>query len=267
MKLTRLPDAIAYRSEGAVEGLPLVLLHGFCESHSVWDVIMPSLSATRRVVRLDLPGFGASAPPAAASMGTYSEAIRAVLDEVSVEKCVLVGHSMGGYAALEFAEHHPERLSGLGLFHSHPFEDSDERREARRRGIEMLQAGKRDLYVSQLFPGLFAETFAKTHPERLNALIDEAKRFAPEGIAAALEAMLGRKNHTETLRRIACPVLFVLGEQDAIAPPEQVLQAAVLPRVADVHILTGVGHMGMFEAAEKSAEIVHKFWEFCAETI
>jgi pimeloyl-ACP methyl ester carboxylesterase len=186
------------------------------------------------------------------------------LDKIAAKKCVLVGHSMGGYAALEFAEKHPERLAGLGLFHSHPFEDSPERKEARQRGIEMLQLGKRDLYVAQLFPNLFAENFLKSNPNVVNALIDSGKRQSAESIVAALEAMMVRKNHEETLRRLACPALFLLGAEDAIVPPEQGLQAAVLPNIADLQMLEGVGHMGMFEAKEKSAKIVRSFWEFCA---
>ncbi|HRI61537.1 MAG TPA: alpha/beta hydrolase, partial [Saprospiraceae bacterium] len=158
----------------------------------------------------------------------------------------------------------PERLAGLGLFHSHPFEDTPERKEARRRGIEMLQSGKRDLYVAQLFPGLFTEAFAKANPQMIAALIGQGKRHSAEGIAAALESMITRKNHTETLRRIACPVLFLLGALDAVVPPEQGLQAAVLPDIAEVHILQGIAHMGMFEAPENCVEIVRGFWQFCA---
>jgi pimeloyl-ACP methyl ester carboxylesterase len=254
---------VAYFENEMAEGLPLVLLHGFCEDSSVWDEFIPRLGGLR-IVRVDLPGFGGSDLPPASGMEFYADAVLAVLEKISIEKCVLVGHSMGGYAALEFAEKHPERLAGLGLFHSHPFKDSPERKEARQRGIEMLHSGKRDLYVAQLFPNLFAENFAKTNSQLVNALIDSGKRQSAEGITAALESMMARKNHEETLRRLTCPALFLLGAEDAIVPPDQGLQAAILPNIADLQMLEGVGHMGMFEAAEKCAEIVRRFWEFCA---
>lgn len=252
------------RIAGRFDGFPLVLLHGFCEDASVWEGLIPQMR-NLPVICPDLPGFGGSDVPLAADMGAYAEALLAVLNEFSVEKCVLVGHSMGGYAALEFAEKHPERLAGLGLFHSHPFEDSPERKEVRRRGVEMVESGKRDLYVSQLFPGLFAEAFLKTSPQVVEALISNGKKQSPEGIAAALKSMMARKNHVATLRSIACPMLFLLGSEDAIVSPEQGLQAAVLPSVADVQILEGAGHMGMFEATEKTAQILRGFWEFCAK--
>lgn len=265
MKHTLLSNGrrIAYCSDGAPAGRPLVLLHGFCEDATVWDGLIVFLK-NMPVVRVDLPGFGGSDLALNPGMDVYADAVCAVLNDLSIEKCVLIGHSMGGYTALEVAAKYPERLAGLGLFHSHPFEDSPERKEARRRGIEMLQSGKRDLYVAQLFPGLFAESFGKTNQQVINALIDKGKHQSTEGIAAALEGMISRKNHLETLRSISCPTQFIFGSEDAIATPEQGLQASVLPNIADVHVLSGIGHMGMFEAPEKCAAIVQQFWEFCA---
>lgn len=256
---------VACHVDGAAAGLPLVLLHGFCEDASVWDGFLPFLQDIR-LIRVDLPGFGASEPAPANGMTNYAEALRAVLDALAVDTCVLVGHSMGGYAALEFAEKNPQRLAGLGLFHSHPFEDGPERKEARRRGIEMLQSGKKDLYVAQLFPGLFPEAYVRDNPALLEALIENGKRQPVEGIIAALENMIARKDHRDTLRHAGFPVLWILGELDAIVPASQALQAAVSLDVADVHILPGIGHMGMFEAPEKCLGIVRSFWDFCNRT-
>ncbi|HRI60038.1 MAG TPA: alpha/beta fold hydrolase, partial [Saprospiraceae bacterium] len=183
MKHTLLSNGrrIAYRSDGVAGALPLVLLHGFCEDATVWDGFIAPLN-NLRIIRIDLPGFGGSDLPVTSGMDVYADAVCAVLNDLSIETCVLVGHSMGGYAALEFAEKYPERLAGLSLFHSHPFEDTPERKEARRRGVEMLQSGKLDLYVAQLFPGLFAEAFAKANPQIIDALIGQGKRHSAEGI-------------------------------------------------------------------------------------
>ena len=254
---------IAYYLEGSGDGPLLALLHGFCEDASFWENMLPGLKNIP-LLRIDLPGFGDSDLPPAPVMEDYADAVRAVLNTLSVGRCVLIGHSMGGYVALEFAEKYPGLLAGYGLVHSHPREDTPERKENRRRGIDMLRSGKRDLYLAQLFPGLFAEAFARAKPEVINALIEQGKRQTAEGIAAALESMIGRKEHLDTLRHAACPVLFLLGSEDPIIPSEWVFQAALMPAVADVHVLSGVGHMGMLEAPEKSVEIVRQFWEFCA---
>jgi len=241
---------------------PLVLLHGFCEDHSVWTPVK-SLLNPQSLLLIDLPGFGSSALPTKSDMSEYAEGVKTVLDAEHIDRCVLVGHSMGGYAALEFASYWPERLAGLGLIHSHPFEDSEERKTARRRGIETLQAGKRDLYVAQLFPNLFTTHFIEKNPTTLNELISKGKTQSPEGIAAALQAMLNRRDHQHTLSETKCPVLFLLGTHDTLVPPEQGLKAALLPTVADLHLLSNAAHMAMYECPKESAEILNTFWDFC----
>ncbi|MBC7775413.1 MAG: alpha/beta hydrolase [Phycisphaerae bacterium] len=261
--------AYIYENSAVSENLraspPLVLLHGFCEDHLVWSPIK-SLLKPQLLLVIDLPGFGSSALPAHSDMTAYAEAVLAVLDVENITQCVLVGHSMGGYAALEFGARWPERLAGLGLIHSHPFEDSEERKTARRRGIETLQAGKRDLYVAQLFPNLFAPSFLEQNPDTLNELISNGKKQSPEGIAAALQAMLTRRDHQQTLRGTKCPVLFLLGTLDTLVTPEHGLKAALLPATSDLHLLPNVAHMAMYEYPEETAAILNSFWDFCEST-
>ncbi len=260
--VTQHGNRVAYAWAARGTGVPLVLVHGFCEDHSLWASLQSSLKPTS-ILLLDLPGFGQSELPHLPDMQSYAEAVKAVLETEQIEQCVLIGHSMGGYAALEFAAQWPEKLAGLGLFHSHPFEDTAERKTARQRGIETLQAGKRDLYVAQLFPNLFAESFLKDHPDVLEALISNGKKQSPLGIIAALQAMLSRRDHQKTLRDITCPVLFLLGQLDTLVPPEQALKAALLPTVSDLHLLPEAAHMAMFESSEETVEILNSFWDFC----
>ena len=236
----------------------LILLHGFCEDSSVWSELLPLLSDVPTLC-LDLPGFGSMSQMTASGMGGYAQAVLGALDTAGIEKCVLVGHSMGGYVALEFAARWPERLAGLGLFHSHPYADPPERREARLRGIEMLRSGKKDLYVSQLFPGLFAPAYAAARPDVVNALISNGKRQPAEAIIAALEGMMQRRDHQDTLRNLSCPVLLLLGAEDALVPLEAGLRAVILPNQADVQVLPGVGHMAMFEATAAAADVLRGF--------
>jgi len=219
------------------------------------------------VIRIDLPGFGKSSLPPSTDMRHYARAVLEVLDEMSVEQCVLHGHSMGGYAALEFAERWPERLAGLGLFHSHPYTDKPATRDNRLRGVEMLRAGKRDLYVAQLFSGEFTPEFVKKNPELLEKMIETGKEQSPEAIITALEIMLGRRDHTDTLRHLALPVQIIQGESDSIVPLESAITAAKLPKHVDLQILPGVAHMGMFEMPERTADLVQLFWANCVERI
>lgn len=241
---------------------PLVLLHGFCEDASVWNPVLAEISGST-VLRINLPGFGDSDIPLTTGMEVYADTVCAVLNELGIERAVLAGHSMGGYATLAFAQAYPERLAGFSLVHSHPYPDTPEGIEKRRRGIDMVRSGKKDLYVAQLFPALFAQPFAKTHPDVVETLVQTGREQPAEGIIAALEGMISRENHLNTLRDSACPVQFILGEQDAIVPLEDALAAATLPSQVDIRVLPGVGHMGMFEATEAIATALRDFWRFC----
>lgn len=253
---------VTYHLDGDQLTIPLVLLHGFCEDHSVWDSWLAHLTALP-VIRIDLPGFGGSSLPSAADMSHYAEAVRTVLDEHGIRQCILHGHSMGGYAALEFAAQYPERLAGLGLFHSHPYEDQPATRDKRMRGIEMLRSGKRDLYVAQLFPGLFAPAFAEEHAQIVQKLVETGQKQPAEAIIAALESMLGRRDHTATLTNLPVPVQIIQGEADTVVPVDLATAAAMLPAITDLQVLPGVGHMGMFEAPERTAGMVQSFWTDC----
>ncbi len=253
---------VAYHLDGEYSTIPLVLLHGFCEDHSVWDTWLAHLP-TLPVIRIDLPGFGGSSLPLVADMNHYAEAVRSVLDEHGIRQCVLHGHSLGGYVALEFAAHYPERLVGLGLFHSHPYADQPATREKRLRGIEMLRNGKRDLYVAQLFPGLFTPTFAEAHPHIVEKLVEHGQKQPAEAIIAALEIMLGRRDHTATLSNSTVPVQIIQGEADTVVPVELATAAATLSAMTDLQVLHEVSHMGMFEAPERTAAMVQSFWTDC----
>jgi pimeloyl-ACP methyl ester carboxylesterase len=215
------------------------------------------------VLSIDLPGFGASAPLKQPSMRAYAEAAFSVLEELEIDKCVIIGHSLGGYVALEMLALYSEKIAGMGLFHSHPFPDSEERKQARQRGIEMLHSGKRDLYVAQLFPNLFSAAFAKARPEVVQALIANGKRQSPEGISHALQSMMERRDQQLTLETAGCPVLFILGTEDGLLPLEQAWKAAVKPATASVEVLSGVAHMGMFEAPEECGAAVERFYGLC----
>jgi pimeloyl-ACP methyl ester carboxylesterase len=244
--------AIALHFSGIQPGAdttPLVLVHGFCEDSSVWQGILPGLSDVP-VIAADLPGFGESDLPRTATIGYYAEAVIQALDALGISRFYLMGHSLGGYVALEILAGYGSRLAGMGLVHSHPLADGAERLDARRRGIELLQSGRKDLYVSQLFPGLFAPAYAQAHPETIQALVENGKRQSTEGIIAALEAMMSRKDHRETLRTALCPVLFIAGTEDTLIPAEVTWSSALLPDMAGVEMLPGVGHMGMYEAPE-----------------
>lgn len=256
-------NVASYRMGAPVE-IPLVLLHGFCADSDVWVGVCEGLGHTGQIL-IDLPGFGQSDLPFVADMEDYASAVVTVLKHHDIERCVLVGHSMGGYVALEFAACYPERLAGLGLIHSHPYADAPERKDARRRAIEMLHAGKLDLYVSQFVPNLFAADNRNLLQPTVEAMVHLGQRQSAAALEMALTAMMNRKDRQETLAKAPYPVLFLLGQSDEVVPPELAMPAAQLPKMPILHLLSGTGHLAMLESPDETVGILRDFWEKCVK--
>lgn len=256
---------VAYQSEG--KGPTVVLLHGFCEDSSIWEEFRADLLEENfRIIRIDLPGFGRSEVLPGVSIGQMAEAVHAVMLNLGIEKAILIGHSMGGYVALAFARRFPAMLSGLGLFHSHPYADSEEKKENRRKSIDFIKRQGHALFVKQLIPGLFGQQFARSSAFLIEKLTYRAARGKSSGIIAAQEAMVGRGDESQTLAGLKVPVLFIIGTEDPAVPQESIEQIH-LPDTASIHILEKVGHMGLFEARKKTQRIVRQFVEFCEENM
>lgn len=242
---------------------PLVLLHGFCEDLRIWTETLWTDLSDLPVVAIDLPGFGGSPMAAEPGMDVCAGAVSVLMQTLGIGQFVLLGHSMGGYVALEALAQNPRPFAGIGLIHSHPFADDETRIANRRRGIGLLRSGKQDAYVAQLFPGLFDPEWASAHPAILNDLTAKAQRYPSEAIAQALEGMIARADHSDTLRKAPCPVLIVAGERDVLIPPTMALEAAAMPTVCQIELLADAAHMGMYESPERLARIIRDFYDFC----
>ena len=108
------------------EGNVIVLLHGFLESTEIWKDFAKKLSKNFRVISIDLPGHGKSEIiDEVHSMDLMAKEVRNILEISGINKCVMVGHSMGGYTAIAFAKKFRRFLKGLILFHSHVEADNE----------------------------------------------------------------------------------------------------------------------------------------------
>lgn len=253
-------------SEYGESGPLLVLVHGFGEDSTVWQELIPALISRCRILCLDLPGFGQTPLSGPYQMEELASVVAAILDEKKEERCLLLGHSMGGYVALAFADHFPDRLAGLGLIHSHPFADSEERRAGRQRSIELIQRSGHPAYVRQLIPGLFSPAFASARPDQVEYLIQRGLSYPAEAYIAGLQAMLGRPDRSEVLRQGNYPVLFVIGKDDTLIPQDRILDVTYLPDTSAVHRWAGVGHLSMLEAPDLLQTALLEFLDLCVPT-
>ena len=244
---------IFYRLAG--KGSPVILVHGFAEDGRVWNSQIEAIKDSHLVVIPDLPGSGSSEMlDGKASIEQYAEVIKALADLVigkngnrSDNRFSLIGHSMGGYITLAFAEKYPELLKSFGLFHSSGYADSEEKAATRKKAIEFISRNGTEAFLKTSVPNLFAEPAKKEKPELIAQLMDIASAISPEVLIQYYEAMLARPDRTEVLKTFTNPVLIIAGKFDAAVPLPASLEQFCMPTVAMVHILQHSGHMGMWE--------------------
>ena len=242
----------------AGKGKPVVLLHGIPVNSTVWIELTTSLQNNFFVIAPDLPGSGKSEMlDGNVSIEDYADVIKEILDSENISECTIIGHSMGGYVTLAFAEKYPELLNGFGLFHSSAFADDEEKKQTRRKAIEFIKADGAYAFLKTSTPNLFT---GKEHLKEMEDIIEEGKKFSTEALIQYYYAMINRPDRTEVLKIFKNPVLFIIGEKDNVIPLQASLQQCYLPAIAHVHILD-TGHMGMIEESYKSIALIKSFLE------
>ena len=259
------------------EGIPVVLLHGFGEDSSIWDQQIAALQDHCRLIIPDLPGTGNSLwpivngewsmvnqeqptnSPLTPSIDDLANSIYHLLLQENISSCYLLGHSMGGYITLAFAEKYASLLKGFGLIHSTAFADNEEKKKNRLRGIELMQQYGGYSFLKTTIPNLFGAKFKAAYPDQVELLIAQSSSFSTSSLQAYSYAMMNRPDRTSVLRGNPLPVLFVMGTEDVAAPLNDVLQQTHLPLISYIHILDGIGHMGMWESTERLNEFLIAF--------
>ncbi len=239
-----------YITEGA--GKNVVLLHGFAEDAHIWDKQIDFLKDHCRIIAIDLPGSGKSGMLQGDNIGIedYADCVYAILQHEHLDKCILLGHSLGGYITLAFAEKYPDSLYGFGLVHSTAFADSEEKKAVRKKGIEIIGQYGSYPFVKNTTPNLFSNEYKAAHADSVKTLSETGNNFKPEALQQYYAAMMNRPDRTSVLSGSKTPVLFILGMEDVAAPLQDLLQQVHLPKLSYIHILENTGHMGMWEATD-----------------
>lgn len=250
---------IKVRYSDTGKGRVLVLLHGFLCSHEVWSEFVKKLSKKFRVIAIDLPGHGET--PSIGyyhSMELLAQSVKAVLDKAGVRRYVIAGHSMGGYVTLAFADLYPENVSGLCLFHSTSYADSEEKKKERERVITLVKREHKH-YVAEVVTSLFApENIAKI-PAEIEKLKGIAGKITKQSIINSLEGMKERKSRDLILKFATFPVLFIVGKKDSVINFETMYAQMALCKFPSVLMLENSGHMGFYEAPKETVKELSKF--------
>jgi 2-succinyl-6-hydroxy-2,4-cyclohexadiene-1-carboxylate synthase len=228
------------------EGYPVVFIHGFLESSSMWREMLPSLPGIKAIL-VDLFGHGQSlVHPAGYDMLELSKQVYASVKTELDNNFSVVGHSLGGYVALEWAnsiQPHPEKIV---LLNSHPFPDSEIKKKERSQVAKIVETGASH-FVRQAIPNLFRN--ATDYPSIVEDHIQEANRMQPKGIADATIAMRDRSDRTGVLTNYGDHLLVIQGKHDALIPFDKMKTICAENANAFV-LLEEAGHMAHIEAKE-----------------
>ena len=246
---------IFYTDEG--KGTAVLLLHGFLENKTMWKAFMPNLAKKHRVITLDLLGHGETECIGYVHvMEDQADMIYTLMLYLKIRKVVLVGHSMGGYVALAFAELYPEHVKGLLLLNSTSKADSEERKINRARAIVAVKQNY-GAFVSMSIANLFSEDNRERLSKEIEKVKKEALKTPLQGIVAALEGMKIRKDRQALLHFATYPIELVLGKKDGVLNYDENIEQIEGTKVQ----LTTFpdGHMSHIENEKELKQVLENF--------
>lgn len=255
-------DRVAYRDEGSGEAI--LLIHGMGGSSKTWSGVIPLLAEKYRVIAPDLLGHGQSDKPRGDySVGAFAVLLRDLLDELGVTRVTVVGHSLGGGVAMQFAHQHRQYCERMVLISSGGFGGDVGR------VLRLLS-----LPGSEIVLPMLASRPAVAAGNAVRALVGSSHRFAAR---PALSNRDNRKAFLRTLRsvvdfrgqavsainRLCCsddlPALIISGDQDGVIPVEHARAAHATMSNSRLHVLEGIHHHPPTEAPEQVAALIIDF--------
>ena len=217
-EITHKGKRIFYRAIG--EGPLVVFLHGLPFDGNLWINQFHSFSGNKLIIP-DLPGSGKSEIIEDMSMEGLADSVKEIIVHETASlyfkagepgSVVMIGHSMGGYITLAFAEKYPELLNGFGLFHSTAYADSEEKKEIRKKGIDFIKKHGAYAFLETSFSNLFGPVTKAQNPGTIDRQLAALHNFSPEALVSYYNSMIERPDRTEVLKKTKMPVLFILGK-------------------------------------------------------
>lgn len=256
-------DELAYFDTGKSQLPTLLLIHGFGEDHCIWEAQIQYLSAFYRIIAPNLPGVHCKPLTIHHShqpqINLYVEVLHELMHHLHIEQYYVMGHSMGGYIGLAFADYYTNHVMGLGLIHSTTYADSDAKKASRMKVAEFLEEHGTLKYLETATANLFANPFKEQHPDKIQTVIDSASDISKETMMQFVFAMRNRRAHTHLLTQKRIPIWMIVGKEDIAVPFEDSQAQIELLPTKNVLILEQVGHMGMIEATDKVNQAMHQF--------
>ena len=229
----------------AGQGKPLVLLHGFLENSTMWKPFISKLSKHNRVICIDLLGHGKTdCLGYNHTMELMAETVKVVLNHLKIKQSIFIGHSMGGYVALAFAEKNPKQVIGLCLMNSTTKPDSAERKKNRDRAISAVKHNHKS-FVRIAIVNLFRPKNRRIFSKQIKAIKQDALNMPVQGIIAALEGMKIRKDREQVFKKGHFKKLMMISKKDPVLDYESLVKQT---QNSDIEIVEFPdGHMSHIE--------------------
>jgi pimeloyl-ACP methyl ester carboxylesterase len=246
-----------YRDSGTSKDVVL-LLHAFPLHSGMWSRQLAALEKRHRVVAPDYRGLGKSdVPPEASTMDLLAQDIRALLQHLRIERAAVAGLSMGGYLSFELYRQAPSLFRGLALCDTRAGADTEEGKANREKFARTAIEKGLSWVADEMIPKLL-------RPDPDPAAVKEVRSLVlggtPAGVAAAQRGMARRPDSTETLGKISCPTLVIVGAQDQLTPPAESEKMAKAVKGAKLVKVPNAGHLSNIENPDAFNKA---FVEFC----
>jgi len=245
-------------------GYPVLLLHSYWGSHILFNHLTSVLSAKMKVIRIDLPGHGSSGiPPEGFTFDKFAVVLNELLIRLDVrENISIIGHSMGGYAAMAYAAKYPERIASLVLMHSPTKAADNQSIKLRNREGRLLEKGKKELLLQVTIPSNFAPGKVGKMDEVIALLYETSNQVTMDGALRSIYAINHRQNSLSKLQCAPYPILMIIGKYDKVYPADEQLEEANKIPNAEVLILNHSGHLGFLEEEELVIEKLKEYFKF-----
>lgn len=232
----------------------VIFLHGFGEDATVWTDFLKLLPQEHTYFCPDYASI-----TNIESIDGYTDWLKEFNKEKGIKKSVIIGHSMGGYIALAFAEKFSDEVIGLGLFHSSAYADNEERKEIRLKTARVIDQQGTAKFIKGFYPNMFTEEFKEKNADFIEKQIERYSYFPKEALMNAQIAMRSRADKISVLKEGNYPIMILAGEKDTFVPKAAALEQIALLKNSQSAVLDGVAHAGMFENPAESAKIVTTF--------
>lgn len=265
---------LRYEECGTANKQAIVLLHGFCGSAYSWHKVCPHLGDRYRLIIPQLLAMGEDGDRQADwSIEAMADAVAQLTAHLELEKVVLLGHSMGGYVALAFADQYRDRVAGLGLIHSSALPDSEEKKRKRHQDIALIESHGVEAYVQRLIPRMLADPDCEERADDLPMLVREGGQASVEQLIGMVRAMIERPDRSRVLTEADYPVLLVAGSEDQIVRPIDTFTVRRnntrestfgYPHILEM-TFEDVGHLSPVEVPEQLSRVIANYMKLLYE--